>query len=209
LAAALKAFRRRGFERTTMRDIARAAKLSLGAAYHYFPSKEALVTAYYEWTQSEHERLASAALLSDRDLRERLRTLLATKLELLRNDRKLLGALFSHLGDPAHPLSVFGKQSKELRDRSLAQFEAVLDDPAVPPALRPLLGRGLWLAHLGVLLLFIHDDSPAQERTSRLVDLVVDLFASAAPLLSHPLAEPIRARLLGLVADFEPARGAS
>ena len=34
-----------------MRDIAKAAGLSLGAAYYYFPSKEALVFAYYEQNQ--------------------------------------------------------------------------------------------------------------------------------------------------------------
>ena len=61
LETALKLFRRRGFERTTMRDIAERAGLSLGAAYHYFRSKDELVVAYYEWMQAEHERLAQAA----------------------------------------------------------------------------------------------------------------------------------------------------
>ncbi|HXN93618.1 MAG TPA: helix-turn-helix domain-containing protein, partial [Candidatus Acidoferrales bacterium] len=37
LQTALELFRRRGFEVTTMRDIARAAKLATGAAYYYFP----------------------------------------------------------------------------------------------------------------------------------------------------------------------------
>ena len=45
LETALRLFRERGFDETTMRDIASACGLSLGAAYHYFPSKEALVLA--------------------------------------------------------------------------------------------------------------------------------------------------------------------
>jgi AcrR family transcriptional regulator len=85
LDTALRAFRRRGFERTTMRDIAEAAGLSLGAAYHYFASKEALVGAYYEWMQSEHERLAAAAVEPGADLETRLRSLFLTKIELLRS----------------------------------------------------------------------------------------------------------------------------
>src|SRR5687768_5234113 len=109
LETALKLFRRRGFERTTMRDIAEAAWLSLGAAYHYFPSKDSLVVAYYEWMQAEHERLAQAACPPDADLRTRLSTLLCTKLDLLGGDRKLLAALFGNLGDASHPLSVFSK----------------------------------------------------------------------------------------------------
>ena len=56
LGTALNLFRRKGFDATTMRDIAEAADLSLGAAYHYFASKDDLVLAYYEGMQAEHER---------------------------------------------------------------------------------------------------------------------------------------------------------
>lgn len=38
---AVAAFRRRGVDETTMREVAEAAGLSLGAAYHYFESKDA------------------------------------------------------------------------------------------------------------------------------------------------------------------------
>ena len=40
--AALNLFRTKGFDAATMRDVAAAAELSLGAAYHYFPSKDAI-----------------------------------------------------------------------------------------------------------------------------------------------------------------------
>ena len=196
LGAALKLFRKRGFERTTMRDIARAAELSLGAAYHYFPSKEALVQAYYEWMQREHEELARGTVLPGADLRTRISILLQTKLSLLRRDRKVLAALFGNLGDANHPLSLFGKKTATIRQRSVAQFLEIFDDQGISDDLRPLLGRGLWLAHLGVFLFFIHDDSEDQIRTQKLADVVADLVASAVPLLSHPLAAPIRTRLL-------------
>jgi AcrR family transcriptional regulator len=200
---ALGLFRRRGFERATMRDIAKAAGLSLGAAYHYFPSKEALVEAYYEWTQGEHERLVSVGP-RPADLGGRIGALLETKLELLRRDRKLLGAQFGNLGDPSHPLALFGKKTTALRERSVRQFVAAFDDASVPEELRPFLGRVLWLAHLGVLLYFIHDRSPAQERTRILAAAVVDLMASGAPLLAHPLAAPVRGRLLELMNELAP-----
>src|SRR6266850_2650368 len=41
LETALALFRERGFEDTTMRDVAARAGLSLGSAYYYFKSKEA------------------------------------------------------------------------------------------------------------------------------------------------------------------------
>src|SRR5438045_3562156 len=58
LDTALTLFRKDGFEETTIRDIADAAGLSLGAAYYYFKSKEALVGAYYEFVQQEHQARA-------------------------------------------------------------------------------------------------------------------------------------------------------
>jgi AcrR family transcriptional regulator len=54
LRTALELFRRYGFEVTTMRDIACAAKVATGAAYYYFPSKEAIVSAYYDQVQGTH-----------------------------------------------------------------------------------------------------------------------------------------------------------
>jgi AcrR family transcriptional regulator len=58
LQIALELFRSRGFDVTTMRDIARAAKVATGAAYYYFPSKEAIVSAYYDQVQCVHAEKA-------------------------------------------------------------------------------------------------------------------------------------------------------
>lgn len=205
LDTALGLFRRRGFERTTMRDIAEAAELSLGAAYHYFGSKEELIFAYYERTQDEHERLATGG----GELKERVRRLLTTKLELLGKDRKLLLALFGNLGDPSHPLSLFGRTTAAVRERSIGQFTAVFDDPSVPSELRGLLGRGLWLSHLGLFLFFVHDRSKGHVATSELLELIVDLASNAAPLLAHPIAAPARARLSRIFGELAGAGAGS
>ena len=44
-------FARKGFEKTTMREIAKEAGVSLGAAYHYFRSKDEMVMSLYRRTQ--------------------------------------------------------------------------------------------------------------------------------------------------------------
>ena len=48
LKAALDMFHDRGFDSTTMRDIAAGAEMAIGAAYYYFESKDAIVLAIYE-----------------------------------------------------------------------------------------------------------------------------------------------------------------
>ena len=62
LATALDLFQERGFAETTMREIARKAEVATGAAYYYFPSKEAIIMAFYWQTQTEFEaRLPQAS----------------------------------------------------------------------------------------------------------------------------------------------------
>ncbi len=48
LTAAYRCFGERGFHKTTMRDICRAADLSAGAVYNYFSGKEEIVEAVAE-----------------------------------------------------------------------------------------------------------------------------------------------------------------
>ena len=109
LQTALELFRERGFEVTTMWDIAHAAKVATGAAYYYFPSKEAIVFAYYGQVQRRHAERVREEWEGNSGLRARLGILLHSKLEILKDDRRFLGALFRYTGDPEHPLSVFGK----------------------------------------------------------------------------------------------------
>lgn len=186
LEAALKLFRKKGFETATMRDIARAAKVSLGNAYYYYPSKEALVHAFYESVQRTHwQRVQEACSRSD-DLLERVRSALLSKLEIVKGDRLLLGALFRFVGEPGHPLSVFGEDTRQQREESIAVFAAALEGDGLSPQLHQLAARTLWLAHLGLILHFIHDTSKGQERTLRLANKTAELFSTAIRLASMP-----------------------
>src|SRR5215510_14155141 len=89
LDTALTLVRERGFDATTMRDIAARAGLSLGATYYYFHSKEALVGAYYDYIQDEHAARARAAFARGGGLKDRLRAALHSKIDVLQQDRRL------------------------------------------------------------------------------------------------------------------------
>jgi AcrR family transcriptional regulator len=66
LDAALTCFDRSGFHRTSMQDIFREAKLSAGAVYRYFASKEDIVEAIAEQRHAkEAELIAQAAAIAD------------------------------------------------------------------------------------------------------------------------------------------------
>lgn len=201
LQLALELFREKGFEKTTMRDLANAAKVSLGAAYYYFPSKEALVHAFYDGVQAAHRERVEAACRSTTDLGDRVRAALVTKLDVLAEDRALLGALFRFAGEAGHPLSVFGEQTRAQREAALAVFELALEPCALAPELRSAATRGLWIVHLGLLLYFVHDRSPEQERTRKLAASVAQSFATALRFVELPGAGAMLKPLLDSFAE--------
>ena len=122
LEKALEMFREEGFEAATIRDIAKSAKVATGAAYYYFPSKEAIVAAYYDHVQETHEAKVRELVLGTTDLRQRLGIVIHSKLDILKEDRKFLGALFRYVGEPEHSLSVFGKGTERQRAHSIGIF---------------------------------------------------------------------------------------
>jgi AcrR family transcriptional regulator len=190
LERALELFRRQGFELTTMRDIARAAKVATGAAYYYFPSKEAIVSAYYDEVQRLHAGRAREELVGKEGLRERLACVMHSKVEILREDRRFLGVLFRYSGEPGHPLSVFGKATEAQRKQSMGIFGEALAGTQISEELKELLPWGMWLAHLGMILYFIHDESESQMKTHKLVDRLADMLGGLVELTNSALVRP-------------------
>jgi AcrR family transcriptional regulator len=202
LSTALATFRQAGLDSATMRQISKDAGVALGAAYYYFPSKEAIVQAFYDTVQQEHRQRVSAALSeSGADLEARLRIAFHSKLDMLEPDRKLLGALFRYTGEPDHPLSTLGPGTRTNRERSIAVFALAIGDQKLPEDIRALLPTALWALHMGILLYFIYDTSPNQERTRKLVDGVLSLVVRLLALVTFPLLKPFRGSLFALLRD--------
>jgi len=205
LEKALEMFREEGFEAATIRGIAKSAKVATGAAYYYFPSKEAIVAAYYDHVQVTHEARVRELILGTTDLRERLGIAIRSKLDILKDDRNFLGALFRYAGEPNHPLSVFGKGTKSQRAHSIGIFRETLADVEVSDELRQLLPWALWMMHLGAILFFIYDESAEQRRTHALVNGVLDLVTQFLKLTSAPVIrtflQPFQGKMLGILKE--------
>jgi AcrR family transcriptional regulator len=201
LETALALFRERGFEEATIREIAARAGLSLGAAYYYFKSKEAIVGAYYDYVQEEHLTRARAAFAGGGGLRERLRAAMHAKIDIVQDDRRLLRALFRYGGDPDHPLSWFGPATREQRRLNVEVFSEALTGERLPEDVKDAAPTLLWTLHMGVLLYFLFDTSRGQQRTRRLIDAAVDFVVDVKRLATSPLLRPIRRRVMAILRD--------
>lgn len=201
LEAALDLFRERGFEATTIRDIASRAGLSLGAAYYYFKSKEAIVGAYYDYVQDEHQARARAAFAKGGDLRDRLKAALHTKIDIMQEDQRLLRALFRYGGDPEHALSWFGPATRAQRQGCVDIFAEAVAGERWPDDVREAAPTLLWTLHMGILLYFVYDDSPHQRRTRKLIDAAVGFAVDVRRIVTSPLLRPMRRRVLTILRD--------
>ena len=70
---ALRLFRERGYDATTMRVVAQEAGVAVGNAYHHFGSKDDLVQELYREVNREHAERVRPVLAEGGDLAERLR----------------------------------------------------------------------------------------------------------------------------------------
>lgn len=197
LEAALTTFRERGFERATMREIAAAAKVATGAAYYYFESKDAIVMAFYGRSTKEMAPVIEATLDSSRTLEARLRGIITAKFEEFAPNRTLLAALTAHT-DPEHPLSPFSTETAHIRNGDIAFFERAVKDSKVklPASVAPYLPRLLWMYQMGLILFWVYDKSPDQQRTKILFEKTLKMLLLTLKIAGIPLLRPLH-RLAG------------
>ena len=199
--AAMEMFREKGFEETTMRDIAAKAGVALGGAYYYYSSKDAIVLAFYSEMQEASNQPVLEALAGHKKLQQRIRCVLDKRLELLAPNRKFCAALFRHAPDGTDPLSPFSDETRLMRDAAIEQMRIAAEgsDAKIPPDLRPRLPYLLWLYQMALIMFWLYDHSPHQERTRKLLDKSLGLLVNLLRVSTLPLMKPMRKAVLELV----------
>ncbi len=202
---ALRLFHDRGYEATTMRLIAAEAGVSVGNAYYYFPSKQHLVQAYYDHSQAQHVAAARPVLDAGGDLGTRLHGVLRARVDTMASEKGFAVDFFRYAADPRSPLSPFSPESGPAREASIGLYaEAVAGAQGlkVPQELRDALPELLWLYQMGVVLFWVHDDSPGSAKTGALVDRTVPIVVRLVGLARYRLLRGLVTDLLDLVRDL-------
>ncbi len=201
LESALDLFREQGFDDTTMRGIAAKAGVATGAAYYYYPSKDAIVMDFYRRSSQEMQPRIAVALENATGLENRLRELIRVKLAHFAPNRGVLRALLRNGADPKHPLSPFSPQTAEIRDLDMVWFRRILDGCGmkIPRDIEPHLPGVLWFFQMGVIFFWVIDESPGQTRTARLLQLASKNVAALIRISALPFMRPIRKASLQLI----------
>ena len=190
LKAALKQFREKGYSRTTMRDIAKQAEVSVGSAYYYFQSKEEMILEVFIRSQRDAEIRNQETCRRTRSFKTRFLDLQFHRLDLLSEHRELFVVLTQAGIQPDHPLSPFSAETASLRNQTIALMGLAVEgsDLRVTSSLRPYLPRLFWLFNLAIILFWSLDRSNEQRHTRRLVEISLNLMTPLFALTLLPLS---------------------
>jgi AcrR family transcriptional regulator len=202
LEAALRLFAERGYEATTMRDVAREAGASLGLAYRYFASKEEFALALYMRLAEESEGWVQEGLVWG-TVAERFERAMEVKLDQVSPHRGPLAALLSRALDPNSPISALGEGTAAVRETMGGVFLEVVRSASDAPGERQAreLGNVLYALHLAILLYWFHDKTPEARATRDLVGSARDALRYLRPALRLPPMSRVLSSIAGALGN--------
>jgi AcrR family transcriptional regulator len=178
LQAAVELIAEKGFKTATMRRIAKAAGVGEGTIYNYFPTKEAILYAYY----LDHMNRCVAELKTVADfnsftLQEQLQTLFDTSLDLYLPHREFVAQTFRLVFlSPSRDWT----QVKPIRAAFLAAVDdmlaAAVEVSEIPDQVfESLMGQFFMDAYIGAAHYWLADTSEGFANTHVLIDRGLDL----------------------------------
>jgi AcrR family transcriptional regulator len=206
LDTAMRLFRERGYDRTTMRAIATEAGVSVGNAYYYFESKEFLIQGFYDQMTHDHAREATSRMEGVRDFAGRLEIALTAWLDCAADYHEFAAQFFRTAADPDSSLSPFSNESHTARATAVALFRDVLTGsdlaPKLDTELAELLPDLLWLHLMVVVLYWVFDRTPDTARTREFVRRSTPLAARVIALTRYRAFRPLVRDAKSLIQDF-------
>ncbi|MFF3915235.1 TetR/AcrR family transcriptional regulator [Streptomyces sp. NPDC001852] len=206
LQTAMRLFQERGYDKTTMRAIAKEAGVSVGNAYYYFEGKEHLIQGFYDRIAAEHQAAVREVLERETDLEARLAGVLTVWLDIARPYHEFAVQFFKNAADPDSPLSPFSPESEHAREQAIAVHREVLagSRSKVPAELRDVLPELMWLSQMGLVLYWVFDRTEGRERSYRLARRGARLTARGVALARFRVLRPLVLEIHELFTDFLP-----
>ena len=153
LRSAKALFLSKSYGDVTMEDIAGAAGMTKGAAYHHFANKESLYVAMMQSALSEKQALFESAAASPGTCRERLRRLTQAFLELPREEGEVMGMVRRDINifkDPVRSQLIRAYQSALPEQIEIIMRDGIRDGELAPADARLL--SWLFVAIVEVLM---------------------------------------------------------
>ncbi|MGW6456034.1 TetR family transcriptional regulator [Streptomyces sp. NPDC055078] len=211
LETALRLFQERGYDKTTMRGIAKEAGVSVGNAYYYFSSKEHLVQGFYDRIAAEHRVAVRPVLDRETALEARLAGVMLAWLEIAEPYHEFAAQFFKNAADPESPLSPFSPESEHAREEAISVHREVLRGAKakVPDELADVFPELMWLSQMGLVLYWVFDRSEGRGRSRRLAEQGARLTTRGITLSRFRALRPLVHDVHELLTDLLPGMAGS
>jgi len=182
LRAALELFSKKGFFRTTTKEISKRAKIAEGTLFNYFKTKEDLALYFFEqglaglieWYRDQKK-------LQDASLPEKLFAIIHRHLEQISPYEEFIGAVYLRALQPVSKLSPLCLDTQELNLRYLRFIQRILSDAEEKGEIPKLGDFGAYafgVFHLAMISYWLQDNSSGKENTLALLDRSLKLTSA-------------------------------
>ncbi len=179
LRAAAECFADQGYHKTTIREIASRAGVTLGALYHHFRDKRALLIWVNRARQMMSSQILRTAMSEEEDFFTALRKGLRGQFKVLAENPSLRGITREYMG-----MAMTDPDFNRMHNRSDLEFYGFFVDelerryPALPQETRDAFVRMLIVALEGLIIQVVAN-SPMAFEPDRIVNTFVDTFETA------------------------------
>ncbi len=202
LETALKLFQEKGYEETTLRDIAEASECSLGLIYRYFGRKEDMVMELYE--QLANELILHVSALQPLNLADEFERTIMAAIERLTPHQDALGALFAAAMNMKSGVAVLGSSTTDIRIKTRNLYRLVVERATKAPRKNQIdaLADIFYGVHLATILFWLYDRTENKQATRELVHFMRDCLALVRPILGLPPVSAALSRLARLASGM-------
>jgi AcrR family transcriptional regulator len=178
LAAAHAVFARKGFQRATISDVAKAAGVAKGTVYLYYPSKRAVYWAAFRRDLLALRDHVRAAVDEAAGVHDKVASFVETKIAYFEEHRDFMGIYFSEFGLAAAGQGELQKHFDDLYREQIDLLAGVFSDAAARGEIREFPPRPLAAAIFdltrGVIRgrMLGHSQAAAVDDAAMVVDLI-------------------------------------
>ena len=167
-------FSKKGFFRTTTKQISTKARIAEGTLFNYFKTKEDLALYFFEqelagltdWYRNQRS-------LEGSPLPEKLFAIIHRHLERISPYEEFIGAVYLRALQPVSKLNLLSLETQELNVRYLRFIQEVLreaEEEGEIPKVGDFGAYAFGLFHLAIITYWLQDSSPGKENTLALLD---------------------------------------
>lgn len=180
LEAAVDEISDKGFEKATMRSIAKRADVADATIYNYFSTKEKLLYGYCEYIQQQvMAELKAMDNFHEYSLQEQLHQLVETELRLWLPAREFLQVAFAQTyAAPNVGHELLGDTKAVLKTMVVELIDASIEAGEMPEQpYQDLLPALFWDYQTAILAYWLKDTSDGFANTTKLVDQSTEIIA--------------------------------